>query len=230
MNKLYKLFRIHCHDLLVLQEMEWNGILFKTKEALEYARQLQQQIDIIVRDFNGLVGSSIVSISSGKHISCILYGGVIIEDVRVPIGYFKSGARKGEIRYKIQEIKHPFPRLVAPIDKTETALSAKKEENEHREYSVGEDVLRKLKATGDTKKIIECILKYRELEKLRGTYLQGYSDLITKMDWEDNMLHSSYNQCSVVTGRLSSTKPNAQNADKKTKQFMRTRYDLSGRC
>lgn len=224
MDKLYKLFRIHCADLLVLEEMEWNGILFATKEALKYAEELQGNIDIIIRDFYGLVGSTVVSISSGKHISAILYGGTIVEAIRVPVGYFKSGAREGQVRHKIEKIEHVFPKLVEPKDKTETVNSAKKEDNENREYSVGEDVLVTLKAKGKAKDIITCVLKYRELEKLRGTYLQGYSDLITEMDWEEDMLHGTLNQCVAVTGRLSSNKPNLQNADKKTKAYMRSRY------
>ncbi len=222
--KLYKLFKIHCADLLCLQEMEFNGMMFATKEALEYAHELQGKIDIIVRTFHSLVGQECASISSGKHLSAILYGGIISEEFRIAVGHYKSGLRKGEVKYGKEIIEHKFERLVTPKSKTETANSVKRA-SEEQEWSVGEDVLLSLRGSKQAKKIIDCVLEYRRLEKLRGTYLQGYSDLITKMNWEPDMIHGNLNQCTVVTGRLSSSAPNLQNADKETKKFLVSRYD-----
>jgi uncharacterized protein YqeY len=42
--QLYKLFKLHCQDLLVLQEMEWNGMLFDVKKAKELAEQETKKI------------------------------------------------------------------------------------------------------------------------------------------------------------------------------------------
>ena len=53
----------------------------------------------------------------------------------------------------------------------------------------------------------------------------GYTKLIEKMNWPKDMLHGTLNQCVVVTGRLSSSKPNLQNADGETKRYMETRYN-----
>ena len=74
-------------------------------------------------------------------------------------------------------------------------------------------------------KIIEDLLEYSKLEKLKNTYLLGWSDLIDKMNWKKDYIYGNLNQCVVVTGRLSSTKPNMQNVDKYTKKFMESRYD-----
>lgn len=223
-NKLYKLFRLHCQDLLVLEEMEWNGMVFATEEALKYAHELETEIDAITRAFHLLVDKDCVLLSSGKHLSCVLYGGTIVEELRVPSGYYKTGAKQGQVKFSIAKEEHHFERLIEPLDNTESANS-KKKEGEASEWSVSEDVLKALKPKGKAKKIIDLVLQYRKVEKLRGTYLQGYSDLITKMNWEHNMLHGNLNQCVAVTGRLSSTQPNLQNADKKTKLFLRSRYD-----
>lgn len=229
MKNLYKLMKIQCMDLLVLLEMESNGILFHTESALEYASKLQEQLDELLYKFQQILNSDIPSITSNDDISTILYGGTIIETIRIPVGHYKSGAKVGQVRYKLEEIEHTFPQLVKPLTNTETKKSNNRivdgKAEQHTQWEVNEPVLRKLKATGDARKIIDIILEYSKLEKLRGTYLQGYSDLITKMGWEHNILHGGLNQCVAVTGRLSSTKPNLQNADKNTKKFMRTRYD-----
>jgi len=228
-KNLYKLFKIQCMDLLVLLEMESNGILFHTESALEYASKLQEQLDELLYKFQQILNSDIPRITSNDDISTILYGGTIIETIRIPAGHIKSGKRTGQVRYICDKVEHKFPKLVSPLKNTETKKShsriADGKAEQHTQWEVNEPVLRKLKATGDARKLIDIILEYSKLEKLRGTYLQGYSDLITKMGWEHNILHGGLNQCVVVTGRLSSTKPNLQNADKNTKKFMRTRYE-----
>ena len=229
MKNLYKLMKIQCMDLLVLLEMESNGILFHTESALEYASKLQEQLDELLYKFQQILNSDIPRITSNDDISTILYGGTIIENIRIPIGHYKSGAKVGQMRYSRIELEHIFPQLVKPLKDTETKKSEKRRQegitDQETQWEVNEPVLRKLKATGDARKLIDIILEYSKLEKLRGTYLQGYSDLISKMGWEHNILHGGLNQCVAVTGRLSSTKPNLQNADKNTKKFMRTRYE-----
>lgn len=56
--------------------------------------------------------------------------------------------------------------------------------------------------------VIPFILEYRELAKLKGTYLDTLPKLVNP---NTNRLHTTYNQTSVATGRLSSTEPNLQN-------------------
>lgn len=55
--------------------------------------------------------------------------------------------------------------------------------------------------------IVEELLRYRELEKLRSTYVDGYLPLIG----EDGRIHTRFNQMAAATGRLSSEEPNLQN-------------------
>ncbi len=55
--------------------------------------------------------------------------------------------------------------------------------------------------------IVEALLRYRELEKLRSTYVDGYLPLIEV----DGRIHTRFNQMAATTGRLSSDRPNLQN-------------------
>ncbi len=70
--------------------------------------------------------------------------------------------------------------------------------------STDASVLAKL---ADAHPMVELLLRYRELEKLRSTYVDGYLPLIGP----DQRIHTRFNQMAATTGRLSSDRPNLQN-------------------
>jgi len=70
-------------------------------------------------------------------------------------------------------------------------------------YSVSEEVLEDLSVIHP---IAKYILEYRHYSKLQSTYVVGLQPLIEK-----GKIHTEYNQCITMTGRLSSTNPNLQN-------------------
>lgn len=81
-----------------------------------------------------------------------------------------------------------------------------KNRGHHGLKSTSEEALTKVfKETGDP--IVELILSYRGLEKLRGTYVEG---LRSKCD-SKGIIHTNFNQTGTDTGRLSSSGPNIQN-------------------
>ena len=55
--------------------------------------------------------------------------------------------------------------------------------------------------------LVDALLEYRELEKLRSTYVDGYLPLIAP----DGRIHTRFNQMAATTGRISSDSPNLQN-------------------
>ena len=55
--------------------------------------------------------------------------------------------------------------------------------------------------------LVDALLEYRELEKLRSTYVDGYLPLIDP----DGRIRTRFNQMAAATGRLSSDSPNLQN-------------------
>lgn len=212
----YPLFRLMCADLLVLEETEYNGVFFNVKKAEEEAERVDVEIKELLLDLEDWFNGAPVNLDSADHVSRLLYGGNIVVDDRIPVGVYKTGKKVGETRYKIIERVYEMPRLFTPIEGTELEKEGF--------WSTQEKVLRALKGSKESKKLIQKILRYSELSKLNSTYLRGYPKLIEEMNWPDNMLHGNLNQCVVITGRLSSTKPNLQNADPITKRFMESRY------
>ena len=72
-------------------------------------------------------------------------------------------------------------------------------------YSTAADVLEKLRTAHP---IVDRILHYRQLAKLKSTYADG---LLAVMDAETEKIYSTFNQTITATGRISSTEPNLQN-------------------
>ncbi len=74
-----------------------------------------------------------------------------------------------------------------------------------KQYSTSEDVLQKLQKKHP---IIQEILDFRSLTKLKSTYVDSLPQLVNA---KDNRIHTSYMQTVAATGRLSSQNPNLQN-------------------
>ena len=107
---------------------------------------------------------------------------------------FNIGSPKqlGEILFDKLKIK-------APAKKTKTG-----------QYPTGEDILQKIK---NDNPVVQHILDYRSLTKLKSTYVDALPLLVNK---NDNLIHTSYNQAVTATGRLSSNNPNLQNIPVRT--------------
>lgn len=72
-------------------------------------------------------------------------------------------------------------------------------------YSTSAEVLENFE---DAHPIVPLILKYRALQKIQSTYIEGFKPLIDK---KTGLIHTSFNQTVTTTGRLSSKEPNLQN-------------------
>ncbi|PIV55043.1 DNA polymerase I [Candidatus Desantisbacteria bacterium CG_4_10_14_0_8_um_filter_48_22] len=77
-------------------------------------------------------------------------------------------------------------------------------------YSTNVDVLKKLAIKHE---LPQKVLDFRQIMKLKSTYVDALPELIRK---ETGRVHSSFNQTGTVTGRLSSSEPNMQNMPVKT--------------
>ncbi|MFN5333671.1 MAG: DNA polymerase I [Bacteroidota bacterium] len=91
-------------------------------------------------------------------------------------------------------------------------LDPKAKKTKTGQYATGEDVLQKL---AHVSPIVADILTYRELSKLKSTYVDALPLLIQS---KTGRVHTSYAQAIAVTGRLSSNNPNLQNIPVRTEK------------
>ncbi|MDI1234599.1 MAG: DNA polymerase I, partial [bacterium] len=84
-------------------------------------------------------------------------------------------------------------------------LDDKAKKTKTGQYQTGEDVLMKLAHKSD---IVKEIVDFRQLQKLKSTYVDALPQLINH---HTGRVHTSFNQAIAATGRLSSTNPNMQN-------------------
>ena len=91
-------------------------------------------------------------------------------------------------------------------------LDPKAKKTKTGQYATGEDVLLKL---SHQSKIVDDILVYRELTKLKSTYVDALPAIINR---KTGRVHTSYAQAVAVTGRLSSNNPNLQNIPVRTER------------
>ncbi len=91
-------------------------------------------------------------------------------------------------------------------------LDPKAKKTKTGQYATGEDVLLKL---AHQSKIVEDILAFRELTKLKSTYVDALPLMVNR---KTGRVHTSYAQAVAVTGRLSSNNPNLQNIPVRTER------------
>ena len=85
------------------------------------------------------------------------------------------------------------------------------------QYSTSEETLQKLAGKHS---IIDNILEFRQLKKLKSTYVDALPELVNQ---STNKIHTTYSQAVAATGRLSSVNPNLQNIPIKTEKGRKVR-------
>ena len=215
---MQRLISLHNQDLIILQEMEFNGLLFDENSSNRLAKELVDQIEIIDKilfEYHELVE---FNPNSTEHLSSLLYGGTIKVRRREVIGVFKTGTRMGQQKERWVEHEITFPRLINPIKGSELAKEGF--------FSTDDQTLKSLKTRSKYgKDLVEVLVTRATLEKRLSTYYKGLVDLRKEMNWHEGRLHGQLNQCVARTGRLSSSKPNLQNFDGEIKTLFGSRYE-----
>ncbi|MDE5544882.1 MAG: DNA polymerase I, partial [Bacteroidales bacterium] len=97
------------------------------------------------------------------------------------------------------------PKQLGEILYEKLQITEKPKQTKTKQYSTAEDILQKL---SHKHPIVEKVLRYRSLTKLKSTYVDALPQLI---DTQTGRIHTTYNQAVTATGRLSSQNPNLQN-------------------
>ncbi len=97
------------------------------------------------------------------------------------------------------------PKQVGEVLFDKLKLDPKAKKTKTGQYVTSEEVLEALRPNSP---VVDCILKYRGMKKLLGTYVNALPGLVNPLTGH---IHSSFNQAVTATGRLSSSNPNLQN-------------------
>ncbi|MEO6405596.1 MAG: DNA polymerase I [Ferruginibacter sp.] len=145
------------------------------------------------------------------------------EGIKVDMEFLKSYSKELEIEAKQAEesvyaqagvrFNLASPKQLGEVLFEKLLLDPKAKKTKTGQYATGEDVLQKLAACNN--KICEDILTFRELTKLKSTYVDAFPLLINP---KTGRLHTNYAQAVAVTGRLSSNNPNLQNIPIRTEK------------
>jgi len=144
------------------------------------------------------------------------------EGIRIDESFLKVYSQQLEVEAKISEesvyeqagvrFNLASPKQLGEVLFEKLKLDPKAKKTKTGQYATGEDVLAKL---AHQNKICDDILTFRELTKLKNTYIDALPLLINK---KTGRVHTSYAQAVAVTGRLSSTNPNLQNIPVRTEK------------
>jgi DNA polymerase I-like protein with 3'-5' exonuclease and polymerase domains len=203
-----------CQDLKILQEMEANGIPFDEELCSNRAMEVNDKISTLKGKLAAIYPNVPINFASNDHLSAFLYGGVVKQDSKEHVGFFKTGPKAGEPKYKNVVIEHTLPRLYEPLKGSAMAKLGN--------FATDEGTLRKLRGN---KTLVNMLLELSKLEKLNGTYYLGLVKLRDVMNWEHGMLHGNFNQTTAQTGRLSSSKPNLQNFATELQDIFISKYN-----
>ena len=144
------------------------------------------------------------------------------EGIKVDMDFLISYSKELDIEAKIAEEKVyelaglrfnlASPKQLGEVLFDKMKLDPKAKKTKTGQYATGEDVLAKL---ANNNPICDLILSFRELTKLRSTYVDAFPLLMNK---RTGRVHTNYAQAVAVTGRLSSTNPNLQNIPIRTEK------------
>ena len=157
----------------------------------------------------------------------------LMEEIEMPLTYVLYDMEKEGIKVKPEELKAYGEKLLVRISELEQEIYRKAgcEFNINSPKQLGEILFEKLNLPGGKKTktgystaadvldklaqkypVVDDILEYRGLTKLKSTYADGLIAYIR----EENRIHSNFNQTITATGRISSTEPNLQNIPMRT--------------
>ena len=155
------------------------------------------------------------------------------EGVGIDVNFLKEYSKELEREIKIAEesvykqagivFNLASPKQLGEVLFDKMKLDDKAKKTKTGQYATGEDVLAKLR---NKHQIVDDILAFRELSKLKSTYVDA---LPTMINPKTGRVHTSFNQAVAVTGRLSSIDPNLQNIPIRTDRGREIRKAFTSR-
>jgi DNA polymerase I len=186
-------------------------------EDADITLQLRQKFEPIL-DNSGLrklfdeIEIPLVPVLASMEAEGVMLDTEALKDYSVQLGKEIVEVEKQIFDQAGQKFNISSPKQLGEILFEKLRISEKPSRTATKQYSTGEDVLVKLLYRHP---IVQLILDYRSLTKLKSTYVDTLPALISP---RDRRIHTSYNQAVAATGRLSSNNPNLQNIPIRTER------------
>lgn len=171
--------------------------LLQSANAFSLAREIENPLIYVLTDME----------REGVRIDPVALG-EFSEQLRIDLHALeKTIYQKAGVRFNIAS-----PKQLGEVLFEKLQLDPKAKKTKTGQYQTGEDVLTALANKSD---IVKDILDFRQLQKLKSTYVDALPLMINS---KTSRIHTSYNQAVAATGRLSSNNPNLQNIPIRTER------------
>lgn len=213
-------------DILKDEEMLKKGVTLKAKYVYDTRDDIVKRLKMDdMFDLFTNVEMPLVRVLAKMELAGIRCDKDILKEMSEEAGVRLDNLSREIYNYAGCEFNVSSPKQLGNILFDHLGLPYRKKKKDVANYSTDASILEGLIGVHP---IIELILEYRNLAKLKSTYLDGLNNYIL----DDGRIHTIYKQTLTRTGRLSSAEPNLQNIpardemDRKVRRAFVPEYDL----
>ncbi len=202
-------------DKLGLQAPEGDGApsmgQFRVAAAAALVEPMQEQLERAkARSLFTDVEMPLLPVLAAMEACGVLVDTDVLDEISTQVGAHVDELRAQIVELAGTDFNVDSPKQLGEVLFEKLGLDRRKSKKTQRGYSTSAAVLEKLR---DDHPIAEKVISYRELAKLKSTYLDALPALV---DARDGRIHTTFNQTVTATGRLSSSDPNLQNIPVRT--------------
>ena len=174
---------------------------FKTEIEKPHLKVLYESLEI-----------PLVNVLADMELEGVRLDDTTLKNFSVELGDDLERIRNNVMSLAGEEFNLDSPKQLGPILFEKLKISTKFKKTKTGQYQTSEDVLRNYRADHE---IVDEILNYRQLKKLKSTYVDPLPEMISSAT---GRVHTHYRQTVAATGRLSSDNPNLQNIPIRTEK------------
>lgn len=193
-----------------MREVDLDKISEYAAEDADITLQLKEKIEPLVNDPNIIKLLNEVELPLLKVLATVEFNGVKIDEAALKSMSGELEKESIKVRDRIyelagEEFNIASPKQLGIILFEKLQLVEKPKKTKTGQYATGEEILSRLE---NQHEIAKRILEFRELQKLKSTYVDALPQMVSSYD---GLIHTNYSQTVAATGRLSSLNPNLQN-------------------